>query len=116
MNLDNLSEGFQVLREYIIYSNLNFIKLCREFDLYSASLRIIWKTNKNYEIYVNIEILSKENFKNALKLSPLYFTPNNMEQIYFDAPKNERKDVLYEALNLMIMVHNIIIFMNVFKN
>lgn len=48
--------------------------------------------------------LSKENFKNCLKMSPLYFTPTNIEQIYEDAPKNGKNEVLYHDLNKNIIV------------
>lgn len=89
INLDSLSEGFQILREFIVYSNLNFVKLCQDFDIYET------------------RVLSKDAFRNSLKASPLYFTPQNIEQIYNDAPKNSRNDVLYQELNKWIQVSRI---------
>ena len=83
-SLSSLPEGIQILREYIFYRNLNFLRLFQNFDPLSKGL------------------VSRETLQKALQQSPLYFSPSNIEEIFEAGPKS---DLLldYKMLNNLIL-------------
>lgn len=83
-SLASLPEGIQILREYIFYSNLNFLRLFQNVDLLSKGL------------------VSRDSLQKALLQSPLYFSPSNIEEIFEAGPKS---DLLldYRMLNNLIL-------------
>lgn len=83
-SLSSFPEGIQILREYIFYSNLNFLRLFQNFDPLSKGL------------------VSRETLQKALQQSPLYFSPSNIEEIFEAGPKS---DLLldYRMLNNLIL-------------
>ena len=86
IDLSLLSEGIQVLREYIFYNNLNFLKLCKKRDPF----------NKGQ--------LSKIEFYHIMHESPFPFSKKNIEEIYNDAKNPENANISYRDLFIKLKV------------
>jgi len=82
--IDELSEGIQVLREYIFFNRFNFLKQCQLYDKLD--------TGK----------LTPEKFEVALKRSPYVFTSKHIQDIINDAPKTRKNEIMYRHMYFLI--------------
>jgi len=83
-SLDELSEGIQILREYMFFNRFNFLKQCQTYDRFD--------TGK----------LSIEKFESALKKSLYKFNDKHISDIVNDAPKTRKNEIMYRQLHFML--------------
>ena len=84
--IGKMSEGIQLLREYVFFKGFNMIQICSTQD----------ELDKGS--------LSKEEFTQILQLNQqkYVFNKEQIEGIINDAPKSKNDEILYRELNLWI--------------
>ncbi len=90
-DIENLSQGFNILREYIWYYNLNLIYFCQSKDPRNEGL------------------IKKEDFRKMISeelRNMFYLTIKNIQEIFRDSPRVQNKEkgnyVKYAVLQNMI--------------